>query len=142
MFEVLVDMILRRIIRAPTRRLFDLIMIHTISLPLMGGFSAITGSESQSWGSGDIMSHTKDGVYGVPAVFAAQYIVSSFSQGVHIPGKFSVRDILVTVISKTATKPLIKAIWKFLPKAMVQDSLEAVNSMIVAQQRRSNLRRT
>jgi len=142
LFEVIVDMILRRVIRAPTRRLFDLILIHTISLPLLGGFSAISGTVSTSFSGGDFMTHTKEGALGVPAVFAAQYIVSSFGQGVHIPKKFSVSDILVTAASKTATKPLIKAIWNFLPKDMVQDSLEAVNQMIVQQARRSNLRRT
>ena len=71
LFEVIVDMILRRLIRAPTRRLFDLILIHTISLPLLGGFSAVTGQTSTSWNDGSFTQHTMEGAYGVPAVFAA-----------------------------------------------------------------------
>ena len=137
--EVLVDMILRMILRAPKRGVFQLAVIHALTLPMIGGITKLYGDAPIDYSSGTLLNQTKDGAMGVPAVFLAQYIYSSAFRGFYIPSGFSMRDILVTILAKTVTKPLISSVWRFLPKEMVQDTLTQLNSIFRAEVRASNL---
>ena len=138
--EVLVDMVLRMILRAPRRGVFQLAVIHALTLPMIGGITRLYGAAPIDYSSGSLLDQTKDGAMGVPAVFLAQYIYSSAFRGFYIPKGFSMRDILVTILAKTVTKPLISSVWRFLPKSMVQDTLAQLNTLFRAEVRASNLR--
>lgn len=136
--EVIVDMVLRAILRGPRRGVVDLAIIHTLSLPILGGIQAVYGKAPIDYGSGSMLDHVKDGAAGVPAVFIAQWIYGA-RNGLRIPRGFNLYDIMITIIAKTATKPLLAAVWPFLPKKMVQDALRATNSMFRAEVRNSNI---
>ena len=139
--EVIVDMLLRSILRAPRRGVVDLAIIHTLTLPIMGGISRLYADAPIAYGSGTLIDQTKDGAAGIPAVFLAQWMYGISSQGLRIPRGFNWRDIMVTAIAKTATKPLISALWPFLPDKMVKESLAQVNNMFRAELRNSNFSR-
>ena len=137
--EVLVDMILRMILRAPKRGVFQLAVIHALTLPMIGGITRLYGDAPIDYSGGSLLDQTKDGASGIPAVFLAQYVYSSAFRGFYIPRGFSMRDILVTALAKTVSKPLISSVWRFLPQAMVKDTLSQLNSLFRAEVRASNL---
>ena len=134
--EVLIAKVIRKVLNMGSRGVMELAFIHAVSLPMMGGFSALFGPP-QKYGM-DTMQAFKDGAKGIPAVFAAQYIVNVANKGFQIP-KVSVKEILVTAASKMLTKPLINAMYAQLPKA-VKDNFEIQQMMEMKQAAASNLR--
>ena len=116
--EVLVAKIIRKVLNMGNRGIMELAFIHAVSLPLMGGLAAPFGP-MRPYG-GDHMKAFQDGAKGIPAVFAAQYIVNVANKGFSIP-KVSLKEILVTAASKVLSKPLINALITKMPKAMADN---------------------
>ena len=136
--EVFVSKIARKIMKAD-RSWTDLILVHAISLPFMGGasgYSAAVGDVKTS----DYSASFIDGAKGVPAVLAAQWVLNTFSKGFHFPW-FNMKDLLITAGAKVITRPIIKSVVAYLPKDAA-DSLAIVNEMVKAQQVASTFNRT
>ena len=133
--EVLIAKVIRKVLNMGSRGVMELAFIHAVSLPMMGGFSAMFGAP-QKYGM-DTMQAFKDGAKGIPAVFAAQYITNVANKGFQIP-KVSVKEILVTAASKMLSKPLINVMYDKLPKA-VKDNFEIQQMMEMKQAAASNL---
>ena len=114
-FEVFTHWMLMYLFKFEKRSLVELAAIHSVSLPFIGGLGAFTdfphalGYEAP-WGSILV-----DGAKGVPAVFAAQYLVNTALKGIHAP---SVRfnEILTTIAAKILSRVLISSGYSILPE--------------------------
>ena len=82
--EVLVSKILRRVMKADNKTIMELAAVHTISLGIMGGTSAIFSMED-GYGQKEFSKKIKGGAMGIPALFIAQYVYNTFGKGFHMP---------------------------------------------------------
>ena len=113
--EVFTHWMLMYFFKFEKRSIMELAAIHSVSLPFIGGLGAFVefphamGYEAP-WG--DII---QDGAKGVPAVFAAQYLVNTALKGIHAPSlKF--KEVLTTVAAKILSRVLLSAGYgSFLP---------------------------
>ena len=105
-FEVFVSWMIRYMFKFEKRGLMELMAIHAVSIPLIGGAAGfveenhILGYEAP-WG--DVLY---DGAKGIPGVFVAQYLVNTALAGFHVPG-INVKDILITAASKILSRVVI-----------------------------------
>ena len=113
-FEVFTHWMLMYFFRFEKRSFMELAAIHTVSLPFIGGLGAFVefphemGYEAP-WG--DIVY---DGAKGIPAVFAAQYLVNTALKGLHAPSiKF--KEVLTTAASKVLSRVLVSGGYYALP---------------------------
>ena len=133
--EAAISKVIRKVLGKDNTAFLDLLLIHALSLPLMGGaagFMDANGAYSE-----DYMSLFRDGVKGVLAVFLGQYALGTFKTGFHIPS-ITAYDAFITAASKILTRPLIGTAFGSLPDAM-QKSLNDVEEMINRQRTVSNL---
>ena len=105
-FEVFTHWMLMYFFKFEKRSFIELAAIHTVSLPFIGGLGAFVefphemGYEAP-WG--DIVY---DGAKGIPAVFAAQYLVNTALKGLHAPSiKF--KEVLTTAAAKVLSRVLV-----------------------------------
>ena len=137
--EVFVSAVVRKIMKAP-KGYMELVAIHTLSLPFMGGAVGFVGNNHDmrksptQWGE-----LFMDGVKGVPAVLLAQWVLHTFYSGFSFPW-FNMKDLLITAGSKTITRPLTAMILDYLP-ADFQDALTLLNGIIAKQSEASTLRK-
>ena len=132
--EVLVSSIVRKFMKAP-KSFRDLIFVHAISLPFLGGatgFMDPTGEYSASWAT-----QFMDGAKGIPAVILAEWVLATFNKGFHFPW-FGMRDLLITAGSKTISRPIASTIYNYLPKDAA-DALATFNLMVQSQNQKSSL---
>ena len=135
--EVFVSYMARWLFKVEKRTLVELATIHAVSIPLIGGFAApvdsahILGYEAPT---ADLLA---DGAKGVPAVFAAQYIVNTALQGLHAP-KLNFTDVLVTMASKIATRPIASILYPYIGETM-RSNLDVVEGLFERQRAVSNL---
>jgi hypothetical protein len=122
--EVLVSKLIRRFV-GTNLGWMELLQIHTLSLPfigpLMGWFDPPIKHQAfvkkKATTEADKYAFTDqlmDGAKGIPAVLFAEYILETFRRGFHYP-KMRFKDIAVTAVAKTATRPLTVAIFPYLP---------------------------
>ena len=123
--EVLVSKFLRKMLRFEDKGFLELLYIHAVSLPFLGGASAFV-EENGSY-SGTLVDNLKDGAKGIPAVLLAQYIVATCSNGFHIP-RMTIKDVLITAAAKSLSKPLVSLVFKNLPEDMAV-ALNVVDGM-------------
>ena len=114
-FEALISYFARWAIGKDIRGFFDLVFTHSLAEPLHGASEVLTGG-----GEGDISNKWSDaflsGLRQCPSVFAADYCKHTFSVGLHVPD-LKLSEILFTIGSKVASRPLMKAIYENGPKA-------------------------
>jgi len=123
LLEVCIGKVLRRFINAP-RGWMDLTITHAISLPLIGGLQqffeankdifAKAGTDDAGW-----TQQLGDGAKAVPAVYAAEYIVNTFTSGIHMP-KPGLKDAGVTLVGKAITRPIAAMVFPYLPDTMAE----------------------
>ena len=121
--EVLVSKLLRKIMKADNKGFMELAAVHTVSLGLMGGTTAVF-DKKEGWGSKEFSKKIKGGAMGIPALFVAQYIYNTFGKGFHMPF-WSMRDALIMAAAKILTRPLL---------AMVYDKSKFTQNALDAQQ--------
>ena len=122
--EVLVSKVLRRIMKADNKTVMELAAVHTISLGIMGGTSAVFSMED-GYGSEDFSKKIKGGAMGIPALFVAQYIYNTFGKGFHMPF-WSMKDALIMAAAKILTRPLLAMVYdksKFTQNALDAQTL-------------------
>ena len=135
LLEALVSMLFRQIARVPKRPFLEDVMLHSISLPFVGGLGAPfgrAGNYREGYGK-----QVVDGARAVPAVFLAQYVVGTSQSGFHMP-KVSIKDILITAAAKIITRPLTKLIFDFSP-AVVKEHIERMRLLFARQETASTL---
>ena len=121
--EVLVSKIMRKILRMQDRSFMYLTAVHTLSLPLLGGFqAALSGPEGFTATN---LEQIRAAAACVPAVYASEYVVNTSSVGFHVP-KPNLRDALVTAAAKVLTRPLIGNTIQWLPGALQTNFAEAI----------------
>ena len=130
--EVCIGKLLRRFINAP-RGWIDLTVCHAVSLPFIGGLSqfmenskdlfAKAGTDDAGWGQ-----QLGDGAKAVPAVWLAEYIVNTFSGGLHIP-RPGLKDAGITFFGKAITRPLASSILPYLPNTL-QESFHVLDMVM------------
>ena len=104
--EVFVSYMCRWLFKTEKRTLMELAAIHAVSIPFIGGLGAFAEPQHSLGYEADSVSLVYDGAKGIPAVFAAQYVVNTALAGLHAP-KLNFADILVTAASKMITRPLL-----------------------------------
>ena len=142
--EVIVSKLARKLIRADNKGWMELIYIHAISLPFMGGAAGwfdrsngYTGNDAAGKEIG-FATQLQDGAKGIPAVLIAQYVVESFTKGFHAPW-FNLKDLLITAGTKSITRPVVGFVYKYLPTD-AQDNLRIVDILIERQREKSTLK--
>ena len=134
--EVLVAKVLRRIMKADNKSIMELAAVHTVSLGIMGGTSAIFKKE-EGWGTPNFSTKIKEGAMGIPAVFLAQYIYNTFGKGFHMPF-WSMKDALIMAAAKILTRPLLAMVYD--KSKFTQNALDAQQLLEDEQVRASNFR--
>ena len=124
-FEVFTHWMLMYFFKFERRSFMELAAIHTVSLPFIGGAAAFVefphamGYEAP-WG--DIV---QDGAKGIPAVFAAQYVVNTALKGLHAPSiKF--KEVLTTCAAKVLSRILLSGGYYALP-AFFRNNLDILD---------------
>ena len=95
--------------------------MHTVSLGIMGGTTAVFGKE-EGWGSDEFSKKIKQGAAGIPALFIAQYIYNTFGKGFHMPF-WSMKDALIMAAAKILTRPLLAMVYD--KSQFTQNALDA-----------------
>ena len=135
--EVAMAKVIRKILGMANRGITELALIHAVSLPFLGGLAGFF-EPAGGLGGEEFSASFMQGAKAVPAVFLAQYLISTGALGFHVP-KFSMNDVLVTAASKILTRPLIVALYPKLPETL-QKNFDLENSMEQAQNAASNLK--
>ena len=132
-FEVFTHWMLMYFLKFEKRSFVELAAIHTVSLPFIGGMGAfmefhdVRGYEAP-WGT-----IVADGSKGVPAVFAAQYLVNTALciRGIHAPSiKF--KEVLTTIAAKILSRVLLSSGYSFLPAAF-RNNLDILDAAFAKQ---------
>ena len=134
--EVLVSRVFRYFLKQP-KSWGDDFFIHLISIPFLGGLSAWSG-EMQAFDE-DFMPLLLDGAKGIPAVFAAQYVVQSFELGPSLP-VFTLKDVLITAASKAITRPIAGFLFQKVMPESIQEQWRDVDTYITKQTERSSIK--
>ena len=132
--EVLVSSMVRKFMKAP-KSWTELILVHTISLPFLGGavgFVDATGEYSAGF-----TTQFMDGAKGIPAVILAEWVLATFYKGFHFPW-FGFKDLLITAGSKVLSRPIASVIYGYLPRDAA-DALALFNLMVQQQNQKSSL---
>lgn len=124
--EVLVSYMIRMFLKAP-KPILDMAFIHALSLPFLGGLqftkpSLRTSQNDEDGQDNGYFPQLIAGAKGIPAVLLAQYCVSTFAQGFHVPW-FNMYDLMITSASKALTAPLLYSVRAYLPN-FIGDGLE------------------
>ena len=138
--EVLMSKLIRVMLKMENKSFGRLILVHSISMPLIGGLVGFVDPPTQLKDGPTLAEAFMGGVKAVPAVFMAQYITNTALKGLHVP-KLSIRDILITAASKILTRPLLKYVYGYMPAA-VQGNFDANDDMVLQQVGASRLKRT
>ena len=130
-FEVFTHWMLMYFLKFEKRSFMELAAIHTVSLPFIGGMGAFldfTDARGYEAPWGAILA---DGGKGVPAVFAAQYVVNTALRGIHAPSiKF--KEVLTTIAAKILSRVLLSSGYSFLPKAF-RNNLDILDAAFAKQ---------
>ena len=133
--EVLVSAIVRNFMKAP-RTWKDLVLVHSISLPFLGGASGFMdppGEYSAGWAT-----QFTDGAKGIPAVLLAEWVLATYYKGFHFPW-FGMKDLLITAGAKTISRPISAAFYGYLPNDP-KDALATFNVIVQQQNAKSSLK--
>jgi len=140
-FEVLVSYLARYVFKIEKRSIMELVAIHAVSIPFIGGLGAMAGDTNPLTYDAPYGDMVMDGAKGVPGVFAAQYICNTALSGLHAPS-LNFKDILVTAASKIITRPLISFVYGPLMNDTMRDNLQVVEELIKRQGNASRLKST
>ena len=128
--EVLVSRAFRFVLNEPAPWSTDF-FVHIVSIPFLGGLSAFFDSET-------ILDNTEfiplllDGAQGIPAVFAAQFVLHTFQLGFTTP-HFNLKDLLITAASKAITRPISSFLYHTLFPSAVKEQWDTVDMYIQQQ---------
>ena len=140
--EVLVSKIVRSMLKMENRTVWDLFWIHLLSVPFMGGLGAPFGDVKAIRNiNARTDGYTKaivDGLKGVPAVLASQWVFNTASKGFHVPW-FTIKDILIIAGSKALSRPLVYSVYSKLPTTMT-DAYAVIEELVQRQSIGSNIR--
>ena len=137
--EVLISAVVRNFMgKGAARSWTDLILVHTLSLPFMGGAVGFTDQDVRIDAKKEWTNHFKAGAKGIPAVLLAEWTLATFYKGFHVPW-FGMKDLLITAGAKTISRPITAGLYQFFPSAM-QDSYQLVTQMIANQKDKSSLK--
>ena len=139
-FEVLISYLARYVFKIEKRTIMELIAIHAVSIPFIGGLGAMAEENNPLTYNAPYGDMFMDGAKGVPAVFAAQYVCNTALSGLHAPS-LNFKDILVTAASKIITRPIVSFLYPFMTDAM-RDNLQVVEALINRQRNASRLKST
>jgi len=138
-FEVFTHWMLMYFFKFERRSFMELAAIHTVSLPFIGGLGAflefphIMGYEAP-WG--DIVY---DGAKGIPAVFAAQYVVNTALKGMHAPSiKF--KEVLTTIAAKILSRVLVSTGYNVGLPDFFKNNLDVLDAAFAKQFMNSRLK--
>jgi hypothetical protein len=139
--EVAVSKLLRRIMGGNNKTIPELVVLHLISLGIMGGVAASMTSPGEGiipYGHKQIKQHAKQGMKGVLPLYIAQYIQNTFYTGFYM-GAISLREAAITAAAKILTRPIASKIY---PKGkFFQNAFEAQQLMEEMQMAGSNFAR-
>ena len=89
----------------------DLALIHTLSVPYLGGLGAIITPVPHPRNAGDYGPQFQAGASGVPAVLLAQYTLGVFQGKGLFHFSFDMSEFLTTVVSKIITRPIVSTVF-------------------------------
>ena len=134
--EVLVSKLARRFIKSENKSFPELIFVHTLSLPFMGGAAGFVDPNSDFKEKPEYGELFTDGAKGIPAVLLAQWVINTFAKGLHFPW-FNMRELMITAGAKILTRPIAGALYPYMP-ASLQDGNIMINNVLKRQAQTSS----
>ena len=128
-FEVVVSKLLRYVTKMENRTWTELIAIHALSQPFLGGFNFLDqakdielakNNNKASKGEAEkyfLMDQIKDGAKESPAVLVAMYIAATANKGFAFPA-FGIRDVLLVVAAKALSRVALTNVHDKLPESL------------------------
>ena len=119
--EVLVQKVVARMFgKGADQGIMFSALTHALSVPYIGGFGFMSPTYHPTLGA-PYSQQLQAGVGGVPAVLFARYLLELIGgeKLLHLPWD-NVRDLMVTIISKSITRPALSTVGKFLPEFYVK----------------------
>ena len=135
--EVLVSRAFRYFLNEPAPWSTDF-FVHLISMPFLGGLSAYA-EQKTILDSSDFASLLYDGAQGIPAVFAAQFVLHSFQSGLSFP-TFNLKDLLITAASKAITRPIAAFLYHTVFPEKVKQQWDSVDEYVQKQKQVSHIK--
>ena len=126
--EVAVSKLIRWLMRMANRPITELIAVHSVSLSMLGGFAGFFKPNTNYSSQASTTQAVQDGAKGIPALFAAQYVVNTASKGLHFP-KFTFKDMLITGAAKALTRPILNLAYPNVGKTL-QGNFRAHDEMV------------
>jgi len=135
--EVLVEYLLRWVLKAEKRSLFQLAFIHGVSLPLIGGSSAVVDGQNPMGYDAGVGDQFMDASKEVPGMFAGMYVANTISGGFHVP-KLQGKDVLISGAAKILTRPLVSLVYPYIGN-MGRNGFDTISQVIYNQRANSSL---
>ena len=138
--EVLVSWIIRRVMKAERKTVINLAMPHVLSLPLIGGVNAVwNNSDPLIQSQARLKDQAKESMKQFPALLLGDICWKFSNEGFSIPS-YKGRDLLIMLVAKTLTRPLIGMLYKNMPAGMAEN-FDALDILFRAQAGASKLDR-
>jgi len=126
LFETLISYLCRYGIKSAQKPFFELLEIHTLSVPLLGAFA---GEKHPLGLEAPFSAQCMTAIEQCPAVFTADYIRQTSRVGGHIP-KPGMMDVLLTTGSKLVSRNLMSFLYPYMGATLRthQDVLEELQT--------------
>ena len=133
-YQVLIETIVENIVRRLTGMripVSETAMSLALGKPFEGMF--YFGEAPDVVKEQDYTDSAMTGLQTAPGQFVGQYLMSVFKKGFVLP-RFDFRDMAVTALSKSVSRPLMKFLAEFLPKKL-NDQINVLNVMLLSQKK-------
>ena len=138
--EVLVSWVIRKVMKAERKTLTNIAMPHVLSLPLIGGVNAVwNNSDPLIQSQARLKDQAKESIKQFPALLLGDICWKFSNEGFSIPS-YKGRDLLIMLVAKTLTRPLIGMLYKSMPAGLAEN-FDALDIMFRAQAGASKLDR-
>jgi hypothetical protein len=135
--EVIVEYLLRWVLKADKRTLLQLGFTHGVSLPLIGGTAAVMEGQNPMGYDASVGNQFWDASKEVPGMFAGMYVANTVSDGFHIP-KLGFKDVLISGAAKILTRPLVSLLYPYIGN-MGRNGFDTIAQVIYNQRANSSL---
>ena len=147
-FEVVISKLLRYVTKMENRSWTELVAIHALSQPFLGGFNFFkeatkiekaleNNKEVAATEKYPLMDQLKDGAKETPAVLVAMYIAATAQKGFAFP-VFGIRDLMLVAAAKALSRVALTNVQDKLPPTL-KDGVQVHETLMIRQKQESSI---